>query len=186
MPWDIIADYARPNALHHPQLLIRADGASPLSRVRGNGSVGNPDIDQRLHWLHILLRQQAEELGDGNEVHEARIEIRPAIGVGTAAHVPERVDPVGVVEVGVQAEDLTEAGLDVAVEGLWKTGALAEPVAACERGEGGGGGGGACCDRGVRIGGVEAAGGVGRGAAGDVVGGKGFGVVHPSDDPALD
>jgi len=100
--------------------------------------------------------------------------------------VPERVDPVGVVEVGVQAEDLTEAGLDVAVEGLWETGALAEPVASCERREGGGGGGGACCDRGVGISGVEAAGGVGRGAAGDVVGGKGFRVVHLADDPALD
>lgn len=100
--------------------------------------------------------------------------------------MPEGVDPVGVVEVGVQAEDLTKAGLDIAVEGLWKSGALAEPVAACERREGSGGGGRACCNRGVRIGCVGAAGGIGRGAAGDVVGGKGFGVVHLSDDPALD
>ncbi len=71
MPGDIIADYARLNVLHNPKLLVRADGASPFSSVRGNGSVGNPDIDQRLHRLHILLRQQAEELGDGDEVHEA-------------------------------------------------------------------------------------------------------------------
>lgn len=119
-------------------------------------------------------------------MHEARIKIRPTIGVRTAAQVPERFDPVGVVEVGVQAEDLTEARLDIAVKGLWKTGALAEPVAACERGEGRGGGGGTCCDRGVGVSGVEAAGGVGRGVAGDVVGWEGFGVVHLADDPALD
>lgn len=119
-------------------------------------------------------------------MHEARIEIRPALGAGTAAHVPEGVDPVGVVEVGVQAEDLTEAGLDVAVEGLWEPATLAKPVAARERRKGSRGGGGACCDRSVRTGGVEAAGGVDRGAAGDVVGGKGFGVVHLADYPALD
>lgn len=100
--------------------------------------------------------------------------------------MPERVDPVGVIEVGVQTEDLTKAGLDVAIEGLWKSGALSEPIAACERREGSGGGGGARCNRGVGIGGVKAAGGIGHGAAGDVVGGKGFGVVHLSDDPALD
>lgn len=100
--------------------------------------------------------------------------------------MPERLDPVRMVKVGVQAKDLAEAGLYVAVERLWETGALAKPVAACELREGRCGGRGTCRDWSVGAGAVETTGSVGRGAAGDVVGGEGFGVIHLSDDPALD
>lgn len=44
---------------------------------------------------------------------EAGVEISPTIGVGAIGHVPERVDPVGVIQVCIQPEDLAETGFAV-------------------------------------------------------------------------
>ena len=61
---------------------------------------------------------------------KARIEISPALIVVISAEVPERVDPVGVVEMGVDPEDLAEACTTVVKERLRKASALAKPVTA--------------------------------------------------------
>lgn len=44
---------------------------------------------------------------------EAGVEIGPTVGVGTVGHVPERVNPMGVIQVCVQAEDLAETGFAI-------------------------------------------------------------------------
>ena len=173
-----------PNFLELQALLIWVDRTSSLCRILRNGAVGNPDIDQRLHWLHVLLRQQSEELGNADEVHEARIEISVA-GAGIAAEVPKGINPVGMVKVGIQAEHLTKAGFEVAVEGLRKARALTKPAAPCELRKGRGRSGRTSWDRGVGMGGVEAAGGVSGGASGNGVNREGFGVVHLPCDPTL-
>lgn len=49
--------------------------------------------------------------------------------------MPERVDPVRVVEVGVDAEDLTEAGTDIVEESFGEASALAKPLASSQSGQ---------------------------------------------------
>lgn len=44
---------------------------------------------------------------------EAGVEVGPTIGVGTVGHMPERVDPVGVIQMCVQAEYLAETSFAV-------------------------------------------------------------------------
>lgn len=183
-PYGIIASYARLNPNPDPPpSLVGADSTSALDSINRNRAILDPDINQRLHRLRILLRNQGKQLSYSDEMHEAGVEIRIATGSRPAAQVPEGINPVGVIQVSVEAEHLAEAGLDVAVEALGEASALAEPVAACELGEGRAGGGRSSADRGAgEV--LEAA--VGAGAAGDVVGWKGLGVVHLAADPALD
>ena len=106
------------------------------------------------------------------------------VELGVAADVPERVDPVAVVQVGVAAEHLAHDVLAVGVEVLRESAGLADPVIAGELGEGRVEGGGARGDGGGGAGGGQAAGGVG------VVGGRGVGdedsrVSDLADDPFL-
>ena len=63
---------------------------------------------------------------------EAGVEISPALVVVVAAEVPERVNPVRVVEMRIHAEDLTEARTDVVEERFRKTCILAKPISACQ------------------------------------------------------
>lgn len=60
---------------------------------------------------------------------ETGVEVRPTVGVGTVGHMPERVDPVGVIQVCVQAEDLAETSLAVCKKRFGEAGGFAEPVA---------------------------------------------------------
>lgn len=78
-------------------LLGGDNGASSVDRVRRDRTIRNPDIDERLHRLHVLFGQQAKEFSDADEVHEAGIEVSPPRGVGTSAHMPKRVDPMRMV-----------------------------------------------------------------------------------------
>lgn len=64
--------------------------------------------------------------------------------------VPERVDEMAMVDVGVDAEHLAPGGAHVTKEGLGEAGGLAEPVASGEVGEGAVEGCRACCDGFVR------------------------------------
>ncbi len=51
------------------------------------------------------------------------------------AYVPERLQPVPVVDVCVASHHLPVDAFDVAFEGLWEAGGFAEPFAAGELGE---------------------------------------------------
>lgn len=146
----LVLNYERPNmtAMHQPHwissatkqhpdthrepcyrpLLRVGNAARPIGCISRDRSIANPNVDQGLHWLHVFVRQQTEEFGHRDVVDKARIQIGPAIRVRAIRHVPERVDPVRVVEMGVQAKDLAKAGLHIAKETLWKTGILPNPV----------------------------------------------------------
>ena len=102
---------------------------SPVGSIRRDRPVGNPDVDQRLHRLRVLVREQAVQLGNAAEVDEAGVDISPALVVVGAAQVPERVDPVRVVEMGVDAEDLAEACAHIVDEALGKASILSRPLA---------------------------------------------------------
>lgn len=79
-------------------------------------------VDQRLHWLHLLIRDKPVILGDGNEVDEAHVEDVMLVDV------PERVEPMGMVEVGVATEHLLHNTLAVLVESLGEATRLANPL----------------------------------------------------------
>ncbi len=63
---------------------------------------------------------------------KARIEISPALVVVISTEMPERVDPVRVVEMGIDTEDLTKARTAVVKKRLREASALAKPVAASQ------------------------------------------------------
>lgn len=62
-------------------------------------------------------------------MNEAGVEVCPTVRVCTVGHMPERVDPVGVIQVCVQAEDLAETSLAVCKKRFGEAGGFAEPVA---------------------------------------------------------
>ena len=124
---------AQHSTAHRPSspLLLRHDDARPGRRLGRDAPVGDPDINEGLHGLHVALGQQAEELGDGDEVDEAAVEVGPAAGGRVLVlDVVEGVQPVGVVDVRVQPEHLPEDGLAVVEEGLREASGLAHPVVA--------------------------------------------------------
>lgn len=110
-------------------LLRRHNSASAVRCVGRNRPVGNPNVDQRLHRLRIPVREKAIEFGDRAEVDEARIEICPTLSVVLPAQVPERVDPMRVIEMRVDSEDLTEACAAVVEKCFREACALANPIA---------------------------------------------------------
>ena len=114
-------------AFHH--LLRRHNCASAVCRIGRNRPVSNPDIDQRLHRLRIPICEKAVEFGDCAKVDEARIEVSPPLSIVLPAQVPERVDPMRVIEMSIDAENLTKACATIVEECLWKACALANPVA---------------------------------------------------------
>ena len=114
-------------ALSH--LLRRHNSANAVRCVGRNRPVGNPDVDQRLHRLRVPIRKKAVELGDSAKVDEARIEVSPALSIILPAQVPERVNPVRMIEMRVDAEDLAKARAAVVEKCLRKASALADPIA---------------------------------------------------------
>lgn len=115
------------------RLLAREHGASSARGIGGDGSVGNPDVNQWLHGLGVLVREQPVQLRHGAEVHKAGVEIGPALAVVFPAQVPEWVDPVRVIEVSIDAEDLTEARPDIVGKGLREADVLADPITPSQR-----------------------------------------------------
>ena len=168
--------------------LLRVNNAArPIGRISRDRSIANPDVDQGLHWLHVFVRQQTKEFGHRDVVDKARIEVGPAVGIRTIRHVPEWVDPVRVVEMGVQAKDLAEAGLHIAKETLWKAGVLTNPITTSEGRQRRIQSGRWHSDRGVRIRGIEAPGSIGTRAPRprDIVNRKSFNITQLPHNPAL-
>lgn len=178
----------QPSAIGTRSVDLLRNGIGPIGAVTWNGPVADPDIDQLLHGLEVPIGEQAIQLPHADEEAETAVQVR-ATGF---VEMPERVDEVGVVEVGVDAKHLAPGGAHVAEEGLGEADGFAEPVAAGEVGEGAVEGCGACWDGfvgGARGGGDD--GGVGgfEGGGGGPEGGicgECDGVVDLADDPALD
>lgn len=76
-------------------LLLGDNGAGPVGCISRDASVRDPDVDERLHGLHVFVAEQAEQLRHGDKVYKAAVEVSPATGGWVAAvDVPEGVDPV--------------------------------------------------------------------------------------------
>jgi hypothetical protein len=114
-----------------------------------------PEINEGLHRLDLLVANEVEQATDIDEVDEARVEL--LVGVD----VPEGLQPVAVVDVGVAAHHLAVDALDIRLECLGEAGRLAEPVTASEL---------FWCGEGYGCG----------------VGGEDVGVVDLADNPFLD
>jgi len=89
----------------------------------------HPDLNERLHWLHLLLSDQVEQPTHVDEVDEARVKL--LVGVD----VPERIQPVTVINVSIAAHHLSVYALNVRLEVLRETRGLSEPVAPGQSGE---------------------------------------------------
>ena len=162
----------------HP-LLRRDNCASTVRRIRRNRSVGDPDVDERLHRLHVFLLEKTEQHGDGDVVHESRVEVT----VGT--DVPEWFLPVRVVQVRVQSEHLAEDRLEVSEEGFRETGRLSHPVMPCQRGEWCGQSGRAHGNGGIGTGSIEAARSVSGRRSRRGFGREGFRILDLAHNPTL-
>ena len=101
---------------------------SAVCCVGRNRPIGNPNIDQRLHWLRIPVREQSVEFGDRAKVDEARVEVRPTLSVVLSAQVPEGFDPMRMIEMRIDTEYLTKTCAAVVEECLGKACALANPI----------------------------------------------------------
>lgn len=145
----------------------------------GHSLLLNEQVDQRLHWLHLLVRDELVVLGDGDKVHEAHVQDVVLV------EVPEWVQPVRVVQVGIATEHLLHDTLAVLVECLGEATGLANPlVCRCAtrgRWAGGVGGSGGGCSSTV---GISHRGSF-RGAV-DLLGWEHDWVVDLADDPLLD
>lgn len=60
---------------------------------------------------------------------KARIEVGPPLSIVLPAQMPERVDPMRMIEMRIDTEDLTKACATVVEECLRKASALAKPIA---------------------------------------------------------
>lgn len=78
-------------------------------------------VEQRLHRLHLLIRNQFVVFGDGDKVDEAHVEDVMLVDV------PEWVKPMRMVEVGIATEHLLHNALAILVECLGETTRLADP-----------------------------------------------------------
>lgn len=77
----------------------------------GQDTLLDPQVDERLHRLRVLLTEQVVKPRDVDEVHETGVELAVAV------QVPEG-EPVLPVKVGVAAEHLLVHVLDLALEAL--------------------------------------------------------------------
>lgn len=79
-------------------------------------------VDEGLHRLHLLVSDQFVVFGDSNEVDEAHIQHLMAVDV------PERIEPVSMIQVRVAAKHLLHDTLAVLIESLRETARLANPI----------------------------------------------------------
>jgi hypothetical protein len=82
---------------------------------RRNQSFGRPDVDQRLHGLDLFVGDEIEQFAHVDEVNEARVQFL----VRTC--VPEGVQPVAVIYVGVAAHHLAIDAFDITLERIRET-----------------------------------------------------------------
>lgn len=102
------------------------------------------EVDQRLHWFHLLIGHKLVVLCDSNEVHKAHVQDFVLVDM------PERVLPMTMVEMRIAPEHLLHDPLAILVESLREATALSDPVLARKRIDrgievGGSGGDGGCC-----------------------------------------
>ena len=122
------AKLLRSVALAIRRLLMGHNSTSTIRCVGWNRSIGNPNVDQRLHWLRIPVREQSVEFGDRAKVDKARVEVSPTLSVILSTQVPEGVDPMRMIEMRIDAEYLTKTCAAVMEECLRKACTLANPV----------------------------------------------------------
>lgn len=106
-----------------------------LSPVTGKGFwwdlfLLDVDVDERLHWLQLLVRDKLVVFGHGHEMDEAHVQNFMLVDV------PEWIHPVGVVQMSIAAEHLFHDALAVLVECWWETTRLADPVLTDSNGSG--------------------------------------------------
>jgi hypothetical protein len=131
--------------VHHESLLLAESSSSSGARRRARSSVAcvltrsqidaarlrllnlgqntllDPQVDERLHRLRVLLTEQVVKPRDVDKVHETGVELAVTV------QVPEG-EPVLPVKVGVAAEHLLVHVLDLALEALREARWFAEPV----------------------------------------------------------
>lgn len=129
----------------------------------------NKQVDKGLHGLHLLVGNELIVLGDSHEMNKRHVEDVMFVDM------PEGVQPVSMVEMGIATEHLFHDTLAILVESRREATGLANPL---------------FCSSICR--------GVGRGSTGGLIDGKGIwgishlvgwehdGVMNFADDPLLD
>lgn len=102
------------------------NGQGTVGTVTWDRAIGDKDVDELLHGFEVTICEQAVQLADADKEAEAAVQV----GAAGLVDVPEGVDEVGVVEVGVDAEHLAPGGAHITQEALGEAGCFAEPVTA--------------------------------------------------------
>ncbi len=89
-----------------------------VGTVAWDRPVDDEDIDEFLHGFEVSICEQAVQLADADKEAEAAVQV----GAAGLVDVPEGVDEVRVVEVGVDAEHLAPGRAHITEETLWEAG----------------------------------------------------------------
>lgn len=81
----------------------------------------NKNVDEGLHGFHFFIRNQPVVFGNSDEMDETHVKDVMFV------NVPERVEPMSMVEMCVATEHLLHDTLTVLVESLVKTTGFADP-----------------------------------------------------------
>lgn len=110
-------------------ILLRPSSARGLlapvatcQRLRRDPLLLDEQVDKGLHRLHFLVRHELVVFGHRDKVDKAHVENVMLVDV------PEGVQPVRVVQVGVASEHLLHDALAVLVERLREAAGLADPL----------------------------------------------------------
>lgn len=93
-----------------------------VERLGRNPLLLDEQFNQGLHGLHLLVRDKRVILGNRHEVHEAHVQDIVLVDM------PEGVEPMGMVEMGVAAEHLFHNALTILVESGREATGLADPI----------------------------------------------------------
>jgi len=93
-----------------------------VQRLRRNPLLLDEQFNQGLHGLHLLIRHKPVVLGDCHKVNETHVQDVVLVDV------PEGVEPMGMVQMGIAAEHLLHDSLAILVESLRETARLANPI----------------------------------------------------------
>lgn len=131
-----------------------------------------PKVNEGLHGLHLLVSKQVVQLADIDKVDEASVELLVGIDV------PEGVQPMAVINVGIATHHLAVDAFDIGLKVLRETRRLAQPITA--------GRANVCltCGLGLDMH-VKRAGGTITGWGGAGVGREDARIVDLADDPLL-
>lgn len=172
------------SACSWPAELLVSGLLSPVAAIqclRRHPLLLDEQVNQRLHRLHLLVRDQLVVLGNSHKVHEAHVQDVMLV------NVPEWVQPVGMVQMRVATEHLLHDTLAVLVECLREAAGLANPLA-----------GGGAAIRASWVGAVSRSWGRCPSGGGSVLHRRGFGntghllsgehnrIVNLADNPFLD